>query len=186
MSKFTNVSINVVITQKNIYDLDSFIDFLVKKEIKNVRFTPVFTNDENVRVNNYVAVSEFYKILNKIRNNNISILSDPVSHPWSLFEKENDIMKTYLMCPAQKTEFEIDIDGDVYPCPFLYNQKYKMGNILLDDFYDIWNNKIPELKKVKWSNNEKCMNCKSYEFCGGSCYAMAEISNVDYDERCEL
>ncbi|HEK9182731.1 TPA: SPASM domain-containing protein, partial [Streptococcus equi subsp. equi] len=91
-----------------------------------------------------------------------------------------------LYCPAQKTEFEIDMYGDVYPCPFLHDKIHLMGNLISDDFETIWYSGVEQLNRRAWSSNDSCKNCKLFNDCGGGCYAMAFVSQLEYDKRCIL
>ena len=41
--------------------------------------------------------------------------------------------------------------GDVYPCPFLHDEKHKMGNLLNNDFDEVWYSGVEELNHTNWS-----------------------------------
>lgn len=69
---------------------------------------------------------------------------------------------------------------------FLHDEKHKMGNLLNNDFDEVWYSGVEELNHTNWSKNTKCKSCSLYKFCGGGCYALANVSNKDYDMRCSL
>ncbi|WP_231233701.1 SPASM domain-containing protein [Streptococcus equi] len=76
--------------------------------------------------------------------------------------------------------------GDVYPCPFLHDKIHLMGNLISDDFETIWYSGVEQLNRRAWSSNDSCKNCKLFNDCGGGCYAMAFVSQLEYDKRCIL
>jgi radical SAM protein with 4Fe4S-binding SPASM domain len=66
----------------------------------------------------------------------------------------------------------INVDGSVFPCCFLTDQKNSFGNILTQDFDDIWYNDKYESSRslfVKKKNSpgviEKtiCFDCKNFK-----------------------
>lgn len=46
------------------------------------------------------------------------------------------------------------MNRDVYPCPFLYDEKHKMRNLLNNDFDEVWSSGVEELKHTKISSEE--------------------------------
>jgi len=90
---------------------------------------------------------------------------------------------TLLNCSAGKHDCTITPDGFVLPCGFL--RDLKCGNILQQEFLDIWKNS-PTMKnfrklmyvsidKVQW----KCRRCKLRYKCGGGCRAAAFLTYND-------
>lgn len=61
-----------------------------------------------------------------------------------------------------------------------------MGNLLSDTFDEVWNSGVKELNKASWSENKKCKSCALFKDCGGGCYALAYVSQLNYDKRCIL
>lgn len=51
------------------------------------------------------------------------------------------------------------MNRDVYPCPFLYDEKHKMRNLLNNDFDEVWSSGVEELKLTNWSKNTNCKSC---------------------------
>ena len=61
----------------------------------------------------------------------------------------------------------IEADGSIYPCDFYVLDKYKLGNILTDDFHKIHKN----ISFIETSNKieEDCKTCKWLRLCRGGC-----------------
>lgn len=64
----------------------------------------------------------------------------------------------------------IEADGGVYPCDFYVLDKYKIGNILEDDFESISKNrKTLGFVETSLRTEEKCRNCSWFKLCRGGC-----------------
>lgn len=187
LKNYENISINTVLSKLNYLELRDIFDFAIYHKVDKVRLSPIFSKHFEIRLNDLDTLEYFHDILCDKKYASISILSDPFCHPWSLAKilRINDFQAP-LYCPAQKTEMEIDVNGDVYPCPFLHDPKHLMGNLLKDSFEKVWNTGVDELNKVEWSKNELCIKCQMYPFCGGGCYAQAIVEGKDFDTRCTL
>lgn len=178
------ITINTVISNYNYTELKEIIDYCAEVGINKIRLSPIFCEDRNLYKLDNELIDIFYGVVTYCDKKHIKLIDIPFSHPWSLRQLEN-IESNRLFCPAYKTEIEIDVGGNVYPCPFLHDQAHKLGNIYEEDINKIWNNGPKLLLETsRWSKNNKCLNCRSYLKCGGGCYANAFINNRDYDVRC--
>ncbi len=181
------IIVNIVLSRLNINELDDILNFCKNNNLFTIRFTSVFTNDRDLILDDEEHFEYIFNIMKKYNNLGVKFISDPFSHPWSLALKNKvDSFVSPLYCPAQKTEFEIDMHGDVYPCPFLHDKYHRMGNLIYDEFEKVWNSGVDKLKYSRWSENRTCIKCSSYELCGGGCYAFSYIMGNSYDERCMI
>jgi radical SAM protein with 4Fe4S-binding SPASM domain len=75
----------------------------------------------------------------------------------------------------------IDSNGDVYPCSFLKAKEHFAGNVLLDDFRDIWANAdiFNRLRKKRQKLKGKCNTCRIKNYCGG-CRSVALDQSGDF------
>lgn len=68
----------------------------------------------------------------------------------------------------------IDIDGNVFPCSFLRDSKFIMGNIFKNDLKDIWRNKLYDsFRKMTPTDVNFCDNCEFIYVCTAGCCAEA-------------
>lgn len=73
----------------------------------------------------------------------------------------------------------IEADGSVYPCDFYVLDEYKLGNLLVDDFGDIENQKKQsDFVQKSFAVAEECKNCRYYGICRGGCWRLRE--NMTY------
>jgi len=84
---------------------------------------------------------------------------------------ECTLMKEFIIC--------VDGAGDVYPCNTLANPNYKLGNIFVDDFWDVkYSDKyISMQKRYKAIFDGVCKGCPVWGACFGGCYG--DISSMD-------
>ncbi|MEJ2271517.1 MAG: SPASM domain-containing protein, partial [Candidatus Bathyarchaeota archaeon] len=81
----------------------------------------------------------------------------------------------------------VDIDGDIYLCDrYIGDSKYKLGNIVVDDFKKIENS--PKLKNLIRLNQERKAHhnsCKWFSICKGGCpfYAFLKDQTFTADEN---
>ncbi len=85
---------------------------------------------------------------------------------------ENRRRKGLDMCGAAKMTCCISPTGDVYPCAFLQERPFLVGNIRDRSFKDMWDNSLV-FAQLRNLNVETCMTCPRFEVCRGGCPAMA-------------
>jgi radical SAM protein with 4Fe4S-binding SPASM domain len=98
----------------------------------------------------------------------------------------------FVGCSAGKRECRILPNGNVVPCPlFGNNPDYIAGNVMQQEFIDIWLNS-PVFKKFRAFNytqkTGKCPQCEFGYICNGGCPAVAVNRTGDFyapDPRCE-
>jgi radical SAM protein with 4Fe4S-binding SPASM domain len=77
-------------------------------------------------------------------------------------------------CGAGRFYMSVEPNGDMYPCVFFpHYEEVKLGNLLEDDFEDIWaDNDVLHTLRNKDILNGHCGDCDSRNICGG-CRARA-------------
>lgn len=77
-------------------------------------------------------------------------------------------------CGAGRFYMSLEPNGDMYPCVFFPHKKeVKLGNLLENDFEDIWaNNEVLNMLRDKEILRGQCGECNSRHICGG-CRARA-------------
>ena len=85
---------------------------------------------------------------------------------------ENRRAKGLDMCGAAKMTCCISPSGDVYPCAFLQERPFLVGNVRKKAFKDMWDHSIV-FARFRNLNVETCITCPRFDFCRGGCPAMA-------------
>ncbi|WP_455383438.1 anaerobic sulfatase maturase [Salinispira pacifica] len=66
--------------------------------------------------------------------------------------------------------FVVEFNGDVYPCDFFVNRENLLGNVMRDNWYDMWRSpgyREFGAQKRRW--NSECNGCPYLKFCAGDC-----------------
>jgi mycofactocin radical SAM maturase len=84
---------------------------------------------------------------------------------------ENRRRKGLDMCGAAKMTCCIDPGGHVYPCAFLQEPEFLVGNIR-DDFKQLWD-ESPVFNHLRHLRVDTCVTCSRFDQCRGGCPAMA-------------
>lgn len=93
-----------------------------------------------------------------------------------------------VRCPAGTTKLSVMPDGSAYPCYlFFRHEEFKLGNMLEDDFKDIWENPILNFFRRFDKNNCPKVDCELHPRCHGGCPAISLLiyGSLDApDPRC--
>ena len=86
-----------------------------------------------------------------------------------------------LSDPGTEMSILIKVNGEVYPCQMLYNEKYCLGNILYDDIsvFDEAIEKISAIAKTREQTDFGCKRCLARDICKKGCMAFAEMKSGD-------
>jgi mycofactocin radical SAM maturase len=85
---------------------------------------------------------------------------------------ENRRRKGLDMCGAAKMTCCISPTGEVYPCAFLQERPFLVGNVHEKSFKEMWDNSLV-FAQFRNLSVETCMTCPRFEVCRGGCPAMA-------------
>ncbi len=113
---------------------------------------------------------------------------DGVSCSGFIPDTENYPSLSSARCPAGTTKLSVMPDGSVYPCYlFFRHARFRLGNILSDDFRKIWQS--PVLNYFRSFEANRCVHtaCDIFSVCHGGCPAMSLLIYDDIsgpDPRC--
>ncbi|SFE91180.1 radical SAM/SPASM domain-containing protein [Peptostreptococcus sp. D1] len=100
-------------------------------------------------------------------------------------EKFIDYKLRATTCNAGDTQIYIDSLGDVYPCPLLVCEEYRIGNILKDDLYKKRIDVIENLNKKRAIFRKGCKDCQYAIYCGNCHYvSMHETQKNVFEYHC--
>ncbi len=85
------------------------------------------------------------------------------------------------VCKAIK----IDIEGQIFACPYFLSSKYVIGNINNEVFVNKGTSEQIQKEMFINKKNDKCFECKWNNICGAGCLAMSEEGN-EKDYSCEI
>jgi len=180
---FNHVQITTVIGRNNIHELDALFEMFDKIDIDSWRIINIEPIGRALSHPEILLRNEDYKTLfGFIKNKRDN--GYPVTYGCSHFlgaELEREVRKWYFFCNAGIYTASVTANGDIVSCLDIERRpELIQGNILKDDFTDIWNNKFEIFRKDLSDRNEECQNCNECEFCHGGAF---HTWNFDEDRQ---
>ena len=84
---------------------------------------------------------------------------------------EREVRDWYFLCNAGIYAAGIRTNGDIGACLDIEMRPELLeGNILTDDFTEVWKNGFKAYREDLYNRSEKCSSCKDREFCGGGSF----------------
>jgi radical SAM/SPASM domain protein of ACGX system len=174
--------IMTTVSKKNIQEIPDIIDIVVKNKVKIFafsRYCPT-SNEKDIGIEplEYRRLLDtcFKKYKDYIDSKTVTKFNLK-DHLWKLYLYEEGLYKLpnnindnliYDGCHCAQGHITILPNGDVYACR---RMESKVGNIFVDELFDIWNSKeLDEYRQIEKFN--KCSKCKLKLFCRG-CPAVA-------------
>jgi len=89
-------------------------------------------------------------------------------------------LNSRLKCNALRTRVHVDANGDVYPCDYLKDERFRCGNLLADEFAEIWGSSVARVVNgLRRANKERCRQCERYTCDTGCAAVVASVSRHD-------
>ncbi len=162
-------SINTVLTRLNYPQLDTLRD-LAKgygAELRVSRFRPS-GRGKNSRQDLAPSADQLEMFAEWLARHDLVRTGDS----FFCLTSENRRRKGLEMCGAAKMTCCIDPIGDVYPCAFLQEPPFLVGNVRSMDFKAMWDHS-PVFSRLRNLDIASCRTCSRFEVCRGGCPAMA-------------
>ncbi|MGC8573651.1 MAG: radical SAM protein [Caldisphaera sp.] len=186
-------SISYVITEHNKDYIEEMISLAENLGVKSINFSPVQIFGR-AKLNNLLlkrnSAIEAYKKIKEIKDNHkIKITTNGfrfyLNNIYDVYlSLKNKVKANYYSCPAGRSRFVIDANGDIYGCELLINPMFKEGNAIKNDLKDIWKNKFKTFRKDWWLNLNDCKQCSISSLCQGGCLARTINNNMIKDQNC--
>ena len=168
-----STQITTVVNKKNLYELDALYDLVVSLKVDSWRIINLEPIGRALDHRDLLLdPSEMKYLLTYIRNKrydpSVSIdVTYGCSHYLSL-EYERTVRDTYFLCGSGIMVGSVLCNGDIYSCLDIERRpELVQGNILHDDFVDIWENKFSEFRADRSISSSKCNKCSERQFCKG-------------------
>jgi radical SAM protein with 4Fe4S-binding SPASM domain len=194
------VEVATTATEYNFHEIPEMIDFMRDLGVDwfmIYNFIPTGNGEKIVDMD--ISPEKRLKLLEKAYNENeegdMQILSTAPQYAMvaeQLVSNENQVIPTHFYnpeynsplikqladfiggCGAGRFYMSVEPNGDLYPCVFFpHNPDVKLGNLMEDDFEDVWeNNQLLSILRNKEILEGHCGECESHNICGG-CRARA-------------
>ena len=179
---FQAVQITTVCSHKSIRELDALYDILKNVDIDSWRIVNMDPIGRAKLHPELLLTKEDYQYLFEyIRNKRIA--GEPVCYGCSHYlgmEYEREVRDWYFLCTAGLYTASIMVNGDITACLDIERRpEFIQGNIVRDNFKDVWENKFQIFRRDLSLDCEKCRNCSEQKFCHGDAY-----HTWDFDNNC--
>jgi uncharacterized protein len=169
-------NILTVIHENNVYNAKQLMDFYQREQFRFVQFIPCmdFQAQETEKSGKYrITPKEYGDFLCEA----FDVWYND-GHPITSVRFFDNMLNVYVhqeaeLCIHRKTcpkTLIIEQNGDVYPCDFFINNKYKLGNVGTESLEDILNSPVyKEFLNLKPNLPKKCQSCQYIDLCHGGC-----------------
>jgi mycofactocin radical SAM maturase len=166
---FPDLSINTVVTSKNFGEIDPIYRLarFYGAKIRLSRFRP--SGSAKQMWQEYHLERKQLAELSEYLSSHLEVLTGDSF--FSITDERRRKLGLNL-CGAARMTCSILPDGSVYPCAFLRDAPFRMGNITREPLDSIWVHS-PVLKKIRNVRIEVCEDCRRYPVCHGGCPAVA-------------
>lgn len=179
--RFEHVQITSVMNHQNINELPLMFDMFEDINIDSWRIINIEPMGRAKDHPELVLTNDEYRYMfDFIREKRMQ--GYPLTYGCSHFlgyEYERIVRDWYFLCNAGFYTASITANGDIVACLDIERRpELVQGNILKDNFKDVWQNKFKIFRTNLSECNSKCRSCEECEFCHGGAY-----HSWDYDKK---
>ncbi|MBQ5563702.1 MAG: radical SAM protein [Clostridia bacterium] len=177
---FSEVQVTTVVNKKNIDDLDGLFELMQELDVDSWRVVNLEPMGRALSLDGYMLEKgDYIRLFEFIKTKREQgyPLTYGCTHYLGL-EYEKEVRDWYFICSAGVYTASILANGDICACLDIERRSETIeGNILKDDFTDVWKNRFKIFRTPLCERNEKCSHCDSKYFCGGGSYHSWDYSN---------
>lgn len=169
---FHNVMITTVVHKKNIHQLHEMYEMVKQTGVDTWRLINVepigrakFNNEILLEAADYVKLLDFIKEY-RVKEQDFEICFG--CNHWLGVENEHRFRNWYYKCAAGIKTGGIFYNGDIGACLDIDRKPETIqGNIRMDDFWEVWNQKFEVFRYNRALESDYCKNCTEKEYCRG-------------------
>ena len=191
----SSISCLCVVTKKSIESAEEIFDFMIKHDIDDVSFLPLYNdysciNDDSSIIPRNDELLEFSKkIIDKwiayLKSGKVVCIPNFQIWFWNLIANNTDkYYDTHSCCGMGETILFIDKDGAIYPCgPFSYESKMAFAKVVNDHFDFDTLRESHLFSMIKSRLPDECADCALQGICKCGCAANAYLKYKTIDSR---
>lgn len=176
------VQVTTVANKKNLNELEALYELMKKLNVVSwrvINVDPIGRAKENKDI---LLDKEEYKwlfnFIKEKREENIMNVEYGCSHYLDI-SMEKEIRDTYFFCTTGLYVASILSNGDIFVCPNVERRsEFIQGNIKIDNFVDVWENKFEQFRSDDRLKCDKCNKCKKWKYCLGDSF-----HTFNFDDR---
>ena len=172
----TNIYFKDVVTcvsPRNLNELKDIANLLIENNIENWRIFRIFPSGrakDNPDLS--LTFKQTQEMLDFIAKNKKGYLEKGLNlnlscEGWISMDKDVQVRDNPFFCRAGVNIASVLSDGTITGCTN-NSEAFHVGNILKDNFANLWKNKFDIFRKREWIEKTECSNCKHIKQCNGS------------------
>lgn len=177
-----HIQVTFVATKNNLKELPDLYRLLSMLNIDSLRVSnidPIGRACDNIEL--LLEKEDYEYLFDFIKKHNSSKL--PViwscTHYFGNTDTTLDPTGRKFACFTGIHNASILYNGDIFGCPNIPRRpELIQGNVLKDDFVDVWENKFQIYRNPERTKGKNCSNCKNWKFCRGDSF-----HNFDFDKN---
>lgn len=164
-----NFDVVTCVNKRNIQELESIREYLIKKAVKAWRlFTIVPIGRAKEDDEMFLTENQFVELMDFIsKSRTRKDIDVKFSCEGFVGKYELKVRDSYFFCRAGINIGSILIDGSISACPNI-DRTFKQGNIYTDNFFTVWQTKYDLFRNRSWTKTGQCAGCKDYKDCQGN------------------
>ena len=169
---FQEIQVTTVIHKGNIEELDELYDYLCGVDIDSWRLATIEPIGRALDAGLSLDAEDYRWVLDFIRAKRAENM--PVTYGCTHYlgaHYEREVRDWYFLCNAGIYTAGIRANGDIGACLDIEMRPELLeGNILTDDFTQVWNNGFKPYRTDLCNKSAKCSACGEREFCKGGSF----------------
>lgn len=166
----------------NLNELDKIAKLLIEKKMTSWRLFRIFPSG---RAKNNPALQltfeQTQKMVDWIKTNKKQLARQKLNvnlscEGWLPFELDTKVRDFPFFCRAGINIASILADGNITGCTNNHSMFYQ-GNILYDNFFNVWQNRFQKFRQRTWIKQTDCQNCEYLKYCQGNSIHLWEENN---------
>jgi len=182
-SKIPYQDVVTCVSPENLNELNLIAELLIESQIKEWRLFRIFPSG---RANGdkmlELSFAQTQQMLHWIRDNKGIYLKKGLNinlscEGWLPFDVDQKVRDFPFFCRSGINIASILSDGTITGCSNNSNGFY-IGNILNDNFANLWENQFGVLREKKWLNEKYCSDCKNFKSCQGGSIHLWDLAKT--------
>lgn len=169
---FKHVQVTTVVHRDNIDELEELYNYLCGVDIDSWRLVTVEPIGRALDAGISLSPEDCGRVLDFIREKRA--VGMPVLYGCTHYlglDYEREVRDWYFLCNAGIYTAGIRTNGNIGACLDIEMRPELIeGNILTDDFTQVWKNGFKTYRSDNYKKSEKCSSCSDREFCGGGSF----------------
>lgn len=178
---FNHVQITTIVNHENINELPELFEIFEKMDIGSWRIgtlEPIGRALDHPKL--MLTLSDYRNLFEYIRDKRRQ--GYPVEYGCTHYvgvDYEREIRNWYFLCGAGTFVASVMVNGDIGACLDVERRPETVqGNILTDDFTDVWHNRFKIFRQDISDIDPKCKGCENADYCAGGAFHCLDLDNM--------